>query len=370
MKLKRPTIVLTGVAACALLLAGCGSDKPAPGSDARVESIPVATMAAMAPAGVTPSPTPARATPAATRAASRPAATAGRSAGASSTVAGAGSGAIAPSSAGATAGGGLFGGLAGGGLAGLFSMGGGRSATGNDPHPAPGASAPAGQGATSRATVLAAPDSFRFRMTAVIESSCVKPGGCDAAGMESPRLSNDGGFNVALEGAYVAPDRFRVAIKGKMDNEQVDVEFTKIGADCWTTGGQANGPLIRDLMPVCGGTFDPREMIGGMAARDFADFDFVSANESVNGQATRHYAMSQDLFQMLAGLAADNETAKAELNDASFVFTIHTWVAHQNDWTVKATMDMTSSFEGQRGVVGFSWDMTDINSKNIVIKAP
>ena len=173
-----------------------------------------------------------------------------------------------------------------------------------------------------------------------------------------------GAFAFDVEGAFVAPDRTQVKVKGKLGTLDLQEETITIGGRTWVRG---DGGWEEGEATFGSGDFSPASFLEDFDADELRVLK--PTKETVNGVRSLRYKIGRADIEELAKLGA-LFGGEGGVEDLPKTFDIDLWLAEEGRWPVRLVMSATGEAEGGEFNFEFSMDVTDVNDESIEIEPP
>jgi hypothetical protein len=188
-----------------------------------------------------------------------------------------------------------------------------------------------------------------------------------------------GGFTLATEGGFAAPDAFTCSLSGSFGGIRYTEELVVVGEDAWLDVGDGyqatslDDPDVEADLDLC-----PASEVFWEDFVDFIDGEFEGVAETRNGVTSTRYAVGEaaQTLETLGFLLADLEGITIDVFDV--------WLADDGGWPVAVDVDMTADAQAQAEAFGGSFeaeagqqarvlmrvDITDVNDPAIQVEPP
>jgi hypothetical protein len=173
--------------------------------------------------------------------------------------------------------------------------------------------------------------------------------------------------DVAVSGAYVAPDRTQFKAEGGANSPIGTIEviqigntvYTQLGSTGWQQSTGEGNPLdfVQD--------FEPRQLCSGLGQRLPADVP--TRKERVNGVDATRYEYDRAALERLNDDLLDELDPEDDPIPDNVKLTI--WVADKEKFPVKIALTGTGEQDGQPAGLNLELNVTDLNG-NVQIEAP
>jgi hypothetical protein len=173
-----------------------------------------------------------------------------------------------------------------------------------------------------------------------------------------------GAVSFSVDGAFVAPDRSQVHVKGDLGGLALEEESITIGSNSWVKSG--------DTWQEGQGSFDTAELAPNtfFTGLDAEKLSVIKpSEETVNGVDSYRYSIDKADIEQLQALAAifGGDTTSSDLPEN---LSLDLWLAKDGGWPVKMVLSASGDTTGGTVDVKMTTDITDVNDPNIKIEPP